>query len=435
MTDKQILTAIAIAMFSAANAWASQPPSAAPATAPGTSTTIPVPGRNTLQELKMDIDFMTALYNLKDTELSLVIDVLRGILIEESELPKFAQLMKNFIKEIKQREASPEDKKSFLDALKRSKYNTAKIEAARKKAWEPDRHNELGKYVVRVNGLALCGGVAVPCIGTATIVDLGIDALRGKVVITCAHCCDVDKLINSITKTEFKKYSAAGGIFTEGDTHNARLSVTRETVDMSGALPLINTEEEHDAADRNTYKVTEFYIPSNASDIAICILDRAITDEHGAALIGIRLEKCATKMEQIDDLFFIGYGLIGIMQANLPLSSDGLLLPGAGEHIKEGKLVERQDFLKKYGWNSKKLGTMRKEGDEIVSPDVYGGGFSGSLILNQDNKCVGVYGGGIDTFNGEFFKFLNAVKKDLGGTDSTPIGSDLEKCYIYSRRK
>jgi hypothetical protein len=309
-----------------------------------------------------------------------------------------------------------------------------------KDAWNEKCSGFTGN-VVRINCVYKTNeGICLPYIGTGTLIDTGSRALKGRVVITCAHnVIDVDVVSVMIRSRDHYVMQRTGndkffrkqrGIL----TNNAYISVTPEPEQLEN-LPLVNTEQNAEDA---PYKVKRAYFYRKngvMSDLAILILDNPVTDGSKTlsgeiispdTICGSK-ERDATSVLDYTDFYIIGYGMTGFRQ-----------LPGAmgdlSEAVRENQLEKRQDLLQRLGWNKKKRIAMRKEllPDRCIyrtftDVDYAGGGFSGSLIVSQSMtggpiKYAGIYSGPVFKLSNE----TGSVAAD--GSDLTVAASPVDIC-------
>ncbi|MDR1333890.1 MAG: hypothetical protein LBJ71_01585 [Holosporaceae bacterium] len=288
-------------------------------------------------------------------------------------------------------------------------YNENDVNLAWNEKWK-----DFTKNVVRINSVEETDdGVFLPMIGTGTLIDVGDDKLKGRVVITCAHCVVNHQAIHIPSDQEGHLIlkTGIGDFFPKcGDllTNNAYISVTPEPKQYNGNLPLINTKGNTRVA---KYKVKRSYIyrvGGRMFDLAILILDKPVMDENNQILSGEKISadgifgyKKREEVTQNDNNFYvIGYGITGVSEGQSPSGIGSLL-----EAVKDGQLKKRQDLLQLLGWNKKKCIWVdyRYVPDKMINKygtfqdlNRAGIGFSGSLVVKETNaglKYVGIYSG------------------------------------------
>ncbi|MDR1236096.1 MAG: hypothetical protein LBJ96_03740 [Holosporaceae bacterium] len=296
-----------------------------------------------------------------------------------------------------------------------------------KAAWS-DMWIGFTKNVVRVNIVEEINGgeegtdegICLPGIGTGTLIDVGVERLKGKVVITCAHnviniwgmCGSLSHEGHLVLKTGEGDFFPRCGNFFDNNTY---LSVTPEPKRYNGNLPLICTIGN---TRTDKYKVKRSYIyrgNGKIFDLAILILDDQVKDEGGNVLSGEQILAGNifgyNKRERVtgDDFFYVvGYGMTGWEQT---LDGHiGTLLDAVKE---DGQLKKRHDLLQLLGWNKKKCiqvlsqfvpDRMMNKSQTFVDADRAGGGFSGSLVVKKTDaglEYVGIYSGPLFKLPGE----------------------------------
>jgi hypothetical protein len=297
-----------------------------------------------------------------------------------------------------------EEAEIYVDSIYKQK---AVDEAFATDKWWKD----LGKHVVRVNSLMKAGETFLPFIGTGTLIDLGIESLKGRVVITCGHCAND---LHWFSKESYKNPDDRPGFFSVNG--GAYLSVTHESK-RSPPIPIINNNENDFVSKNNHNKVLKVYASSANGDVAILILEKAIEDENGNILSGEKID--ANSIGDLSEFrsspdganaannIIIGYGLTGTFS-----QISGYVFGSVGDVIGNSALLnKRQQFMGELGWGIKKsahLNLMKIEwgndtGRTICPSELLkgefqtaGGGFSGSLMVGQvggEKKYLGIYSG------------------------------------------
>jgi hypothetical protein len=319
-------------------------------------------------------------------------------------------------------------------------YGTYDIESA----WS-DKCSKFTENVVRINSVYKTDeGICLPYIGTGTLIDVGNDELRGKVVITCAHnVIDNMNIVSSIYGSSQDQYlilqTGSDDFFPKQDdllTNKAYISVTPEPERRDENLPSVNTEQD---AGNARHKVKKAYIYRKngvMSDLAILILDNPIVNGENQKLPGEIIspdtvcgsrERNEASVLDNADFCVIGYGMTGFGQ--LPGTMGGL-----SEAVRENQLGKRQDLLQLLGWNKKKRVCLHRGllSDRCIDRTFVdykhaGGGFSGSLVISQPHgdgpiKYAGIY-------SGPAFKLSNETGPvAAGGSDPTVVSSPVDIC-------
>ncbi|MDR0968229.1 MAG: hypothetical protein LBL99_01165 [Holosporaceae bacterium] len=307
-------------------------------------------------------------------------------------------------------------------------YKESDVAAAWSEEWK-----DTCKHIVRVNILGNTADdktVFAPTIGTGALIDIGVPALLGRVVITCRHNIAMDGGNERVESSNMKAdasslamQSGREGLFTMINGSSTYLSVTPELTEKDSDPPLINSIDEHQ---RCRYKVERIYHPKSGFDVAILVLEEPIKDEGRS--LGLRevfsnVWRASEGEDQIVNgqdtkAFVIGYGMTGVEQPPQELFGSW------GEAVKDRKLSTRQDFLKNLGFNKKKLidisSTLSKSfitaTGQVSGTSKSGGGFSGSLVIarrkgSAENKYVGILSG--VSFTSPWFRitdFIDSVK-------------------------
>jgi hypothetical protein len=290
-------------------------------------------------------------------------------------------------------------------------YNQAAVD----ESWAANQWwGDLGKHVVRINLLEKGEEKLIPFIGTGTLIDLGIESLKGKVVVTCLHCVGPYNEENIIFPENFYFNSKDGenGFFeipVTNSHYSCYISVTHE-LNNNIKTPILRTRDDLANTSFNHNKVSKMYVSEANGDVAILILEEPIKDSGGNTLSGesiteenigkLRGGGDSVKQSTDDNRTIIGYGLTAFESGVIPFNLFGV----PSDYIDNTVLLDkRYDLMGLLGWGIKKtanlkdLRAVRAGNNYKIDGPIAGGGFSGSLIVTRNSEekkeYLGIYSG------------------------------------------
>ncbi|MDR2781136.1 MAG: hypothetical protein LBB21_01585 [Holosporaceae bacterium] len=334
-----------------------------------------------------------------------------------------------------------ENFKIFVDTI----YSKGSVDDA----WDDNKWwGNLHKHVVRVNTLVQQDGKFYPFVGTGTLIDIGIEELKGRVVITCAHCVG-----NDVTGTN-TCLKAGKEECIQLANEKVFLSVTHEKLRSENPLPIINNPppiinnppsvindpppiindpQQHE--NDKSYSVLRAYLPRNytgfgtENDVSILILKDPIRTSENEILEGEKITKdnvLTVKSGKIiePEMYVIGYGLSACNS-----SLNDCFFGDLHDAINGGFLDLRQKLMGHLGLGVKKVASVcgvSSYVSTLYSRDsgrgsLAGSGYSGSLAvckLCEQKKYIGIYGGKCFKVDKPissqtlFFYFLDWVKNE-----------------------